>query len=129
MHFVNGLLAVLVGCLLLIGGCDSKPTHDSLTKETIDLMKDYVAVMKTVTDESSAKKAAPEILKMADKMNRINADMDKLGPPSEEIKAQLDTKYKKELEPLTMEMIGELMRLTMDPKLKKELDKVKEEDL
>jgi hypothetical protein len=126
--------SVLLVSLLLIGGCDSKPTHDSLMKENIVLLREQLTLMKTVTDETTARAAFPKTLKILEDMDRIQADRDKLGEQSEEEKAQLAAKYESELKPLIHELFEQTMRINTDPelkavdaKLRKEYDELKKE--
>ena len=112
------LLAVaLPAVALCVAGCDSKPTHDSVAHESMDKMKEMVEVLKTIKDEASAKAARPKMEKIKKEMDEIKKKADALGEPPADVKKKLQEEHKAEMEKLFGEMMQEMMRIGMDPKL------------
>ena len=112
-------LLVVVALVLCCrgGGCGGGDSHDSLAVEGQGVMKQMVAVLDTVKDETSAKAAKPQLKTLAEKLNDINARQAKLPAPTEaEIKA-LDEKHSKEMEEIGHKFQAHAMRITFDPKL------------
>lgn len=109
--------AVCVAIALVSVGCDSKPTHESLIKETIAKMKEMVAVMKDVKDEPSAKAANPKLQALTKELDALHAQAEKMPKPPEAEEKQLQAKYEPELEKVTGELMAEMMRVGFDEKL------------
>src|SRR5207244_1671937 len=73
-------------------------SYESLRKEWIDTANEITKVLKTITDEASAKDAGPKLKKLKAKLDDINDRKGKLPRvPVEEI-AAAEKKYKKELD-------------------------------
>ena len=106
--------------LLSLAGCGTggaQPTHDSLTQESLNLMKEMTALVKSVTDEASAKAAEPKFEALGKKAQEIKDAMEKLGPPSPEVQKELETKYMAQMQAAGQEMSQAMMRLTASPEL------------
>ena len=108
---------VCVAVALAAGGCESKPTHESVTKESIDKMQQFADVLKTIKDEASAKAARPKLEKIKKEMDELKKKADTLGNPPPEVKKKLEEKYKKDMEKVSGELAGQMMRIGMDPKI------------
>jgi PHP family Zn ribbon phosphoesterase len=111
------LTCIVVAVALTLNGCESKPTHDSVMRESIDKMKEMVDIFKGITDEASANAAKPKLKKLGEEMKAIKAKADKLGKPTAEQQTALKAKYEPEMKQLTADMFGHVMRVGMDPKL------------
>ena len=109
--------ACLTLTLILLGGCESKPTHESVTQETVDKMEEMVEVMKGIKDEASAKAARPKMEQIKKDMEAIKAKSQALGEPSADVKKKLAEKHKPQMEKLASEMMKEMMRIGFDPKI------------
>jgi hypothetical protein len=107
----------LVALALCVAGCESKPTHESVTQETIDKMEEMVEVLKGIKDEASAKAARPKMEQIKKDMDEIKAKSKALGEPPADVKQKLAEKHKQELEKVTGEMMKEMMRIGFDPKI------------
>ena len=105
----RGLTCALVAVTLCVTGCESKPTHESVTQETIDKMEEMVEVLKGIKDEASAKAARPKMEQIKKDMDEIKAKSKALGEPPADVKQKLAEKHKQELEKVT----GEMMKLRM----------------
>lgn len=99
---------------LVLAGC--KDSHEKVISDSVSKMKEVVAVMKTVTDEASAKSAAPKIQALGDDMKKIKDRMDKLGKPSDSEDKRLQAKYEKELREVTSDLMKESMRISFNVK-------------
>ena len=113
----RSLAVACLTALFLVAGCDSAPTHDSLMKDSLSTMEEMVAVMKTVKDEASANAAKPKLQALAEKMKKMKEQADKMEKPSAEKEAALKKEYEPRLQKVMGEMLGETMRIGMDPKL------------
>ena len=106
--------AAVLAFSLLLTGCDSKPTHESVAEDMLDEMKQMVAVLKTVKDESSAKAAEPKLKKAKERMDALQKQGDALGTPTAEQQKEME-KHKAEMEKVMGEFMGEMMRVAMNP--------------
>jgi hypothetical protein len=109
-------------CALIITGCDSKPTYDSVMEDSLAAMEDSTAILATVKDEASANAAKPKLKEIGDRMKTLKAQQEKIGKPSKEEEAELKKKYEERMTKAFGAMLKETMRLSMDPKLKPALD-------
>jgi hypothetical protein len=111
--------ASLVGFLavFLLAGCDSRSPHEAIADDMVGKMRQMVDVMKGVKDEDSAKSAKPRVQALAKELDELKAKSDKLGKPSPETEKRLKEKHEKEVEQLTGDLLKEMMRVGMDPKL------------
>jgi len=111
------LLPVLALAALVVCGCESKPTHESVMKESIDKMKEFASILEGVTDESSAQAAKPKLQAIGAEMKELKAKSEKLGklPPDEE--KRLKAKYEPQVKELMPKLMSQMMRIGMDPKL------------
>jgi hypothetical protein len=108
--------ALMVSALLLCGGCN-KPTHDSLMQDAIAKMKELNTVLAGITDEASANAAKPKLQAIDADMKKIKDQDDKLPKMTADEKKALETKYAKDMEAVSGDLFGNLMRIGMDPKL------------
>ena len=113
---LNLTAAIVIAALamLSITGCGGD-THESLTNEGMSTMKEFVATLDTVKDESSAKAAKPKLKKLMEQLKEINAKQVKLPAPTEaEVKA-MGEKYGKEMDELQQKMAGAMMKIAHPP--------------
>ena len=103
--------------LFLLAGCDSRSPHEAIADDMVAKMRQMVDVMKGVKDEDSAKAAKPKVQALAKELDELKAKSDKLGKPSPETEKKLKEKHEKEVEQLTGDLLKEMMRVGMDPKL------------
>jgi hypothetical protein len=87
-----GVFMVSVGGL---SGC-AGDTHESLTREALDQMKEFVSIMDNVKDEASAQEAKPKLEALVTRMKELKKRADKLGKPSKEEDERLKKKYESE---------------------------------
>ncbi|MBW3538936.1 MAG: hypothetical protein KY476_01575 [Planctomycetes bacterium] len=119
------LLAVLAGAALMFSGCGD--SHDKLTADMLDAIRDMNGVLENVKDPASAEAAADDLAAIRDRMDAIKEREEKLGRPSPEQSKAVMEKYK---EPISKEMgalMAHMMRIAQNPaimeKLKGSLDK------
>jgi cytochrome c556 len=110
-------LAVFALLAAFVGGCESKPTHESVMKDMIGKMKELVAVLEGVKDEASAASAKPKLQALSKEMKELEATASKLPKASAEEEKRLREKYEPEMKELTPKLFAEVMRVGMDPKL------------
>jgi hypothetical protein len=111
----NYPLAAVGVLAVLLAGC--KTDHESVTKDVIGKMKEMTSVLKGVTDETSAKAAAPKLRSISEQMRKLQDEIKKLGEPTPEVKKELATKYEGQVRDVSMEFFKELSRIGMNPKL------------
>lgn len=119
------LVSTALFALVLVAGCDSAPTHDSVMEESVSSMEEMVAIMKTIKDKPSAEAAKPKLEALGDRMKELKAEADKLGKPSKEKEAELKKKYDDRMQKVFAELMGEGMRIGMNPELKDVMKDVK----
>ncbi len=86
------LAAFLVVFAVLLPGC-AEDTPQSLADEMLEIMDDFADVLEGVTDVQSAKDAAPELQKIADRMEDNFARRRALGEPDEDTQAEFDREF------------------------------------
>ncbi len=113
----RGLTCALIAVALCVAGCDSKPTHESVTQDSIDKMEEMVEVLKGIKDEASAKAARPKMEQIKKDMEELQKKSKALGEPPADVKQKLQEKHKAQLEKVTSEMMKEMMRIGLDPNI------------
>ncbi len=88
-----------LGAALLCYGCGGD-THESL-----DIFTDMTDVMKTITDEATAKDAAPKIEALAADFKAIMEKGEALGDPPEDVKKELEDKMSAAMQDFSKEMM------------------------
>jgi hypothetical protein len=79
----GGVVLILV---LVLGGT----THDSAARETLAITEDWIAILETVKDPTSAKAAVPRLEGIASRFESLHKRVKELPPPKkEEINALL----------------------------------------
>ena len=112
--------ATLLICSLAVAGgagCARQPTYESLTRNTLDNLRQMIDVMKGVTDEPSAKAARPKVLAIQRQVEADQASLDKLPAPPAKEQARLTQKYQKQVDELAAEFSAESRRIMKDPRL------------
>jgi hypothetical protein len=120
MRTVHVLMVLVVG--ILMTGCDSEPTHESVAADMVGTLKQMTATLSGITTEATAKAAAPRIKLLREKMELIEKQMSALGSPSPEVRKRLEAKYEKEIETQMGEMMKQGMRIAMNPQLAQHVD-------
>jgi hypothetical protein len=95
--------ALFVVTFILLGslsGCGNKDTYESLTKESMQWMKDYISLMAKVKDDESAKKVKPDLETLARGAEQLLERFKALGIPSKEDDERVEKKYKSDLDAL-----------------------------
>ena len=110
-------LAVFALLGLVVGGCESKPTHESVMKDMLGKMKEFVATLEGVKDEASAEAAKPKLQALSKEMKELQATASKMPKASAEEEKRLREKYEPELKELMPKMMAAGMRIASDPKL------------
>ena len=106
-----------VSALFVCGGCDSKPTHESVMKDSIAKLKEVVTILESVKDESSAQAAKPKLQAISTQLKGLKTKSDQLGKPTADEEKRLREKYEPEVKELTPKLMSEMMRVALDPKL------------
>jgi cytochrome c556 len=111
------LICVLVLSAVVLSGCDSKPTHESVMKDMVGKMKELVAVLEGVKDEASAESAKPKLQALSKEMKELEVTASKLPKASDEEEKRLREKYQPELEAIQPKLGAQMIRIATDPKL------------
>ena len=122
MRRISWLSVVLAIVFVLGGGC-GKPTHESLAKDMMAKMQEFADVLKTVKDESSAKSGATKIQAIVADMQKLRKQADELGKPTKEAEAEMEKKHLDEMTKIQGEIVKEMMRIALDPKLAEPIQK------
>jgi len=107
-------VALALALPLLLTGCADTP--ESVTKKMMAKMQDIVNVLKTIKDEPSAKAAAPKLKGLSADLKQIQKKMEAMKPSEAEQKRLQEAHMKPMMETMA-QMMQELMRIGMDPKL------------
>jgi hypothetical protein len=110
-------ITLLTLSMLVLVGCDSKPTHESLMKDAIAVMKEWATVLEGVKDEASAEVAKPKLQAINAKMKDLKTKADTLGKPPAEEEKRLKEKYEPEFKQVLDKLMPEVLRIGFDPKL------------
>jgi hypothetical protein len=113
-------VSVVAALCLTLAGCGD--THDSITREMLAQITELNKILDGVKDEASAKAAAPRVERTATKLKEIQDRSTKLGQPSEAEMKAMKAKYEKQMEEQAGKLIGNVMRIGMNPDLSKHLE-------
>ncbi len=135
---MNRLTCVAATCLFLCSLSlradePAKPKSETQKKEEKDsfdlvfqdLIKNLKGVAKLLTDATSAdtaKKVKPDVEKAGEGMHKIDERFRKLGPLTKEQEAELEKKYKPEMEDVVKTLEAQVSRLKGEPYGKEVLD-------
>src|SRR5437879_5822024 len=110
------IFSMVLACAFMMAftGCGKSPAEQAMS-DTLDKMKEEVAVLKTVTDEASAKAAAPKLKAIHEELAKSAKNT--ATPPSPDEAAKLVEKYGKDLAEVTQQMTAEMTRIGSNPKL------------
>ena len=111
-------IALVLGALVLVGCGDS---HEAAMNDMIASMEKLNTILDGVQDEASAKAAKPKIEALSKQMDALGQRMEKLGEPSEAQQKELTAKFGKKMEKLGPKMIGNMMRISMNPQFAEHL--------
>jgi hypothetical protein len=88
-----------------------KDTHERLLQDTIKNMKDTTKILKDVNNKEQADKAKKEITALRGRMDDVAKRYAAIGAPTKEQEADLEKKYKLELEDAAKSFETEALRL------------------
>jgi hypothetical protein len=111
------VLAVSTFVLCVSSGCDSKPTHESVLKDSIAKLKEVATILEGVTDEASAQAAKPKLQAISTQLKELKTKMDQLPKPSADEEKRLKEKYEPQMKEMMPKLMAQMMRVAMDPKL------------
>ncbi|HSI36616.1 MAG: hypothetical protein ACAI43_03590 [Phycisphaerae bacterium] len=86
---------VVLSLALVVAGCKSE--HEKAMSNMIDKIKEITSVMKGITDQASAKAAAPKLKTLGEELKAMGEQAQKMKQPSPEEEKKLKEKYEKEL--------------------------------
>ena len=118
MRTAPALIALV--CLLLVTGCQKD--HERLRKQTTAKMNEAVQILKTVTDEPTAKAAAPKLQAVADDMKRLQQEMNHLGEADKDVKKHRGDQYGKDFLDASRGLADEIERIRAMPAANAALD-------
>ncbi len=95
---------VALGAAFLCYGCGGD-SHESLNDETCDIFTEMTEIMATITDEASAKEAAPKIEALAVEFKDIVQREKSLGDPPDDVKRELEKKMSAAMQDFFKEMM------------------------
>ncbi len=88
-----------------------KDTHERLVQETLKIMKDTTKILKDVQNKDQAEKAKKEITALRAKTDDVNKRYAAIAALTKEQEAELEKKYKVELEDAVKSFQTEALRL------------------
>src|SRR5262245_57981724 len=88
-----------------------KDTHERLVQDTIKIMKDTTKILKDVKNKEQADKAKKEISALRGRMDDVTKRYTAIGAPTKEQEADLEKKFKLELEDAVKSLQSEAQRL------------------
>lgn len=109
------------GAALLCFGCGGD-TPESVADDSIDLFTEMTDIMTTITDEATAKEAAPKIEALAAEFKVLMEKGEALGEPSEDVKKKLEEKMSAAMD----KFLKEMMRVFQIEGAKEQLEKAME---
>jgi len=104
----TALVSAMFLLVCSLSGCGGD-SHDSLTKEGLDLMKEYVSIVDSVHDESSAQAAKSKLEALIKKGEDLKKRGEALGKPSAEEQKKLAEKYPEALD-ITRKFIAAIQK-------------------
>ena len=108
---------VAVVAVVVVAGCSSGPSHDSVMRDTVGSMRRGVELLKGVSDEPSAIEAKPQLLAVQKELRQSKARLEKLERPTPKQMERLAAKYEAELDRLSSEFEREARRISADRKV------------
>jgi len=105
--------------LTLCSGCGD--THESLTRDTLAIMKEMNGILDGVKDSASAKSAKPKLESLMKDMKAIQARQEKLPTPTEADLKAMESAHGKEMEEVQQKFIANMLRVSFDPAIGAEL--------
>jgi hypothetical protein len=95
MKFPIRLLAPLcAACALFLTGCSPSDTHEKVLDDIAVQLDKLAKIPASVTDKSSAEKAAKDMKPIADELSKTAKRAQALGEPTADLKAKLDSKMR-----------------------------------
>jgi hypothetical protein len=113
-------LALLAG---LLAGCGAGDTHDQIMADQLAGIKELNVILEGVTDEASAKAAAPQVDAWVGRMKGLKQRSEALAPPSPEEERVLKEKYEPQMKELMASFGPNMMRIAFNPSLAAHLQK------
>lgn len=91
-----------------------KPTAESLTRRTLDQLKELTRVLGGVKGRATAMEAVPKIREIAEAMRNLKEDAESLGPLQPEEGDRLRDKYQKEVHSVAEKLDAAVRRVMAD---------------
>lgn len=91
-----------------------KPTAESLTRRTLDQLKELARVLGGVKGRATAMEAVPKIREIAEAMRKLKEDAESLGPLQPEEGDRLRDKYQKEVTSVAEKLDAAVRRVMAD---------------
>ncbi|MBP7867736.1 MAG: hypothetical protein KA419_17540 [Acidobacteria bacterium] len=98
-----------------------KPTAESLTRRTLDLLKELTRVLGGAKGRATAMEAAPKIKEIAEAMRKLKEDAESLGPLQPGEGDRLRDKYQKEVTAVAEKLEAVVRRVMADPSIWEEI--------
>ncbi|QVL32093.1 hypothetical protein KIH39_25200 [Telmatocola sphagniphila] len=86
-------------------------------KDSIAKMKELTAALHNITDEKSSQAAVSRIDSIVADVNKLQDQMKAMAKPSPEEDKALQAKYEKDLKEALNGLMGEVLRVSMNPTL------------
>jgi hypothetical protein len=93
-------------------------THSELMTAMIDFSRDVTALLKTATNEQTAKAAVPKLEAARERILQLRDVTEAIGPMNDPTRQQLMTQHGTDLQSATTGMAAEIERINKDPALK-----------
>jgi hypothetical protein len=119
---MRNIIFTTIVLVLMLQGCGSSATHDSVARDGIAVMKDFTETLKTIKDEETAKSAAPKMKQLGEKMKTLQQQKESLPKISAEEEKKITEKYTADGLGAAMSLMAEAERVNKIPGAKAVLD-------
>jgi hypothetical protein len=97
-------------------------SHDSVTKDSLAAMNEFVNILSEIKDEATAKSSKDKLTAVAKKLNEIKKVRDGLTQPGAEEIAKLKETYGPQMNDTMAKLAKETTRLAKMPEANKEVE-------
>jgi len=112
MKVVVALLGLSLTAAL---GAGTPSPHEDAVKQVLAVQDKITSALATITDQSTADTAKPQLRKFGKEFIELRGKIEKLPPPSREEKGRLEKEYKSKLEAAQRKLSGEVLRVQNIP--------------